>query len=359
MSATAINLNSPMRHRFGTAAVVAGAAALAFAGHLATVVDAASDTSVSGVLDGDPSWAVQYWFAQTQNDCTLASSADVVGQVTGDEPSESSVISRAVSMKLYNTSQYDSSDGAYGGGPITEDPSLIVNLLKSYGVQSSFQTGQTMTELEQDLVIGRAVIAGVDAEFIWNVTDPSANPSNDPDGYAADHALVVTGIDTATGIVYLNDSGNHNVGREERVPISVFEKAWAAPFETSQGRTIENVLVVTSEKTEAPASTSPPASTRSHGGTAPARHGTGTEPTATTADGAVNMPLLAATVAGVLAALSVLVVIIRRGRRWNAPAAQWIAAPAALWIGTGPDQGWAMTPGLPPQPPVWGQPDQA
>ncbi|MGA8016646.1 MAG: C39 family peptidase, partial [Candidatus Dormiibacterota bacterium] len=326
MSATATNLSSPMRHRFGTAAVVA-AAALAFAGHLATVADAASDTSVSGVLDGDPSWAVQYWFAQTQNDCTLASSADVVGQVTGDEPSESSVISRAVSMKLYNTSQYDSSDGAYGGGPITEDPSLIVKLLQSYGVQSSFQTGQTMAELEQDLAGGRAVIAGVDAEFIWNVTDPGANPSNDPDGYSADHALVVTGVDTATGIVSLNDSGNPNVGREERVPISVFEKAWAAPFETSQGRTIDNVLVVTSEKTEAPApapaSTSPPASTSSHGGAAPAGHGTGTEPTATTADGAVNMPLLAATVAVVLAALSVLVVIIRRSRRWKAPAAQW------------------------------------
>ena len=359
MSATATNLNSRMRPRFGIAAVVAGAATLALAGHLATVVDAASGTSVIGVLDGDPSWAVQSWFAQSQNELhPSASSADVVGQVTGDEPSESSVISRAVSLKLYNTSQYDSSDGAYGGGPITEDPALIVKLLQSYGVQSSFQTGQTMAELEQDLAGGRAVIAGVDAEFIWNVTDPSANPSNDPDGYAADHALVVTGIDTATGMVYLNDSGNPNVGREERVPISVFEKAWAAPFETSQGRTIANVLVVTSERRKAPAPTPPPASTR-HGGTAPAGHGTGTQPTATTADDAVNMPLLVATVAGVLAALSVLVVIIRRSRRWNAPAAKRTAAPAALWIGTDANPGWAMTPPLPPERAAWGQPFQA
>lgn len=39
--------------------------------------------------------------------------------------------------------------------------------------------------------------------------------------------MVVTGIDTNTGVVHLNDSGI-KTGRDERVSIATFSQAWAA-----------------------------------------------------------------------------------------------------------------------------------
>ena len=60
-------------------------------------------------------------------------------------------------------------------------------------------------------------------------------PGEDPT--KPDHALVVIGIDTA-GTVYLNDGSNPH-GRNERVPIDRFMKAW----DTS------NNLVISTEET--------------------------------------------------------------------------------------------------------------
>ena len=37
--------------------------------------------------------------------------------------------------------------------------------------------------------------------------------------------MVVTGVDTAAGIVHLNDSGSEQ-GRDEQVPIDVFIRSW-------------------------------------------------------------------------------------------------------------------------------------
>jgi len=37
--------------------------------------------------------------------------------------------------------------------------------------------------------------------------------------------VVVTGVDTAAGIVHLNDPGSED-GRDEQVPIDVFIRSW-------------------------------------------------------------------------------------------------------------------------------------
>ena len=66
------------------------------------------------------------------------------------------------------------------------------------------------------------MIASVDAETIWN----SLGIGSQPDSGTADHAVVVTGVDSDNGVVYLNDCGVPN-GAAEAVPISVFEQAWA------------------------------------------------------------------------------------------------------------------------------------
>jgi hypothetical protein len=70
------------------------------------------------------------------------------------------------------------------------------------------------------------VIAGVNNRILWNEGGNRAEEN---------HFVVVTGIDTAAGVVHLNDSGVR-AGRDEQVSLATFEAAW----ETS-----DNFAVVT------------------------------------------------------------------------------------------------------------------
>ena len=79
-----------------------------------------------------------------------------------------------------------------------------------------------MEALQQALAKGRKVIAGVNAEVIWREPLKDKNKDGEPD---ANHAVVVTGVDTVAGIVHLNDSGRED-GRDERVPIDIFSRSW-------------------------------------------------------------------------------------------------------------------------------------
>jgi uncharacterized protein YvpB len=75
------------------------------------------------------------------------------------------------------------------------------------------------------------VIAALNAETIWKYPQGKGQRTN------ADHAVVVTGVDTHTDIVHLNDSGTPN-GRDEQIPVASFTRAWA---------TSNNLLIVTQE----------------------------------------------------------------------------------------------------------------
>lgn len=112
------------------------------------------------------------------------------------------------------------------------NPEDLPTLLAHYGVHglntdsdTAAQTGLAtgMDALEQYLGSGHAVIVGVNAEMIWN--QPIENKGSDGQP-RADHAAVVTGVDTANGVVHLNDSGNPD-GRDEQIPLETFVKAWA------------------------------------------------------------------------------------------------------------------------------------
>jgi len=70
--------------------------------------------------------------------------------------------------------------------------------------------------------------------------------------------VVVTGIDSATGMVHLNDSGIDD-GRDEQVPGREFEQAWAASH---------NFTVIT---TQSPASLAPASAHRGTGAQRPVR----------------------------------------------------------------------------------------
>ena len=90
-------------------------------------------------------------------------------------------------------------------------------LLQKFGIESDMTNGNTMPALEQDLAGGHKVIAGVNAETLWNTQGQRTD---------VDHAVVVTGVDTRADIVHLNDSGTPN-GRDEQIPMATFTQAWA------------------------------------------------------------------------------------------------------------------------------------
>jgi hypothetical protein len=176
----------------------------------------------NGQMYGDPGAAAPYWRFQHGEDCGLMAVADVVGQIKGREPTQ-------IGIELRGT--FTKSEAHRGriyrfDGTSVED---MVVLLQKYGIQSQLTTGNTMGGLEQDLAGGRKVIAALNAETIWNYPQGQGNRSE------ADHAVVVTGVDTRTDIVHLNDSGTPN-GRDEQIPMATFAQAWA---------TGNNILIVT------------------------------------------------------------------------------------------------------------------
>ncbi len=191
------------------------------------------DTLHDGLLYGDPMEQAGYYETQTQNyDCVEMSAADLIEQVTGYDVSEAAITSEAEQLP-----------SGYDADPLTGQPADMYDpnsgtdlrdapaLLETYGVQASYTDDSTaasggaatgISALESELAAGHQVIASVDAETVWN----SVAGTDSPDAGVADHAVVVTGIDTTNGIVYLNDSGTPN-GAAEAVPLAVFDQAWA------------------------------------------------------------------------------------------------------------------------------------
>jgi len=158
---------------------------------------------------GNPSAAAVYWRPQHGGDCGEMAVADVVGQVSGKEPTERQIIALA-----------ESTPSTTDSGPIyrprrgTDIRDLPV-LLTHYGIRSTLAPS-SIGGLEQDLAQAHKVIASVNAETIWN---QGGNRNAD------DHVVVVTGIDANAGVVHLNDSGIRT-GRDEKVSLATFERAW-------------------------------------------------------------------------------------------------------------------------------------
>lgn len=167
----------------------------------------------NGQMYGNPQAAAPYWRYQIGEDCGLMAVADVVGQVTGKEPSQVGIELRGV---------FTRSEVHHGGVYLFDgtSPQDMVLLLSKYGVQSQLTTGNTLPGMEQDLAAGRKVIAAINAETIWNYPQGKGQRTN------ADHAVVVTGVDTRNNVVHLNDSGTPN-GRNELIPLATFTRAWA------------------------------------------------------------------------------------------------------------------------------------
>jgi hypothetical protein len=196
----------------GVCALV-GAVTIGLAGGGTGLAAAAPYGDPNGQMYGNPQAAAPYWHYQIGEDCGLMAVADVVGQVTGKEPTQVGIELRGV---------FTRSESHHGGVYRFDgtSPQDMVLLLSKYGVQSQLTTGNTLQGMEQDLAAGRKVIAAINAETIWNYPQGQGQRTN------ADHAVVVTGVDTRNNVVHLNDSGTAN-GRDEQIPLTTFTQAWA------------------------------------------------------------------------------------------------------------------------------------
>jgi len=205
---------------------------------------AAPANAASATMYGDPAAAARYWQPQQYDDCVLMSSADVIGEITGEAPSEEVIIARAQSIRsvahpgpIYTKPADPASRNPDGGVSMEDIPPLLsqykikaVLIEKDDGPVGDIAPG--MSGLEQALGGGHKVIVSLNGELIWNLPVEDKDKNGNPQ---SNHAVVVTGVDTANGIVHLNDSGAED-GRDEQVPLGVFVRAWD---------TSDDVMVVT------------------------------------------------------------------------------------------------------------------
>jgi len=164
---------------------------------------------------GNPNEYEHYWFFQEHNGyCVPSSITQVIEAQSGH------------AMHGYDTVVQEAHNL---GIPVGADGMTLPQakeILSHFDVPSHIETPaspqQAITDLANYLHEGRSVILSVNASPIWYGSDTYDNP-----GGQADHALVVTAINTQTGVVTLSDPGSPT-GNEEQVPLSVFMDAWSA-----------------------------------------------------------------------------------------------------------------------------------
>jgi hypothetical protein len=165
------------------------------------------------------------------DDCVPMAVADVVGELTGHQPSEQAIIkvAQTTPSTVHSGPIYTKPKKRKpGSGTSFEDEPALLAHYGIHGVdtdnESAARTGVPtgMPALEQDLAKGRKVIVAVNAELIWREHVEDKTSDGQPE---SNHAVVVTGVDTASGLVHLNDPGSED-GRDEQVPIDVFIRSW-------------------------------------------------------------------------------------------------------------------------------------
>jgi hypothetical protein len=166
---------------------------------------------------GDPAKAAEYWAPQSfGNNCVLMSVAGVVGQITGQMPTEQQIIDVAKSTPSVAEHGKPVYTDPNGDGADTRDIAVLLAHYSIHATTSSDAKGQAaLGALESALGARHAVMVPVSSGTIWEGHAPK-------DG---DHEVVVTGVDATDGVAHLNDSGADD-GRDEQVPIATFMSAW-------------------------------------------------------------------------------------------------------------------------------------
>jgi hypothetical protein len=190
----------------------------------AAAPSSAKATPMASGVYGNAETAAEFWQQQSYEDnCGLASVADVVGEVNGHSPTEEQIIKLAQhtpssirSGSIYLPTGDPGHDTEKGGIDMAD----TVVLLDHYGIKSHMTYDAHPEEvglpkLEEYLGADRRVIAWVNSGTILGSTDQRTS---------ADHLLVVTEVDTNKQLVHLNDPYADHANTQ--VSIDTFMIAW-------------------------------------------------------------------------------------------------------------------------------------
>lgn len=153
--------------------------------------------------------SMDFEILQQQSDTCAIKSQQIVMHSFGIDINESVLTAEAAAKGYY----------VHGHGSVPDKEGL---LLEDHGIGTHTKTHATVYDLAAELSQGHKVIVGVDADELWR-------PSfiNDLFGEQANHALLVTGIDTSNPLdvcVIVTDPGTGEVARS--YPMSQFMDAW-------------------------------------------------------------------------------------------------------------------------------------
>lgn len=171
---------------------------------------AGMETTEAIELFGNPEKDMENWHPQSEhNSCAIACQEFVAEQLLQKDFSEKDMIRFAKEQGWY-TSEAGTPQGHVG------------DILEALGLETSRESGQTLTDLAEDLQHGRKIICAVNNMILENA-DYTEIP-----GLKANHAVEVIGLDMSgpgEGQVVLNDSGVED-GQGRRVSVEAFVKAW-------------------------------------------------------------------------------------------------------------------------------------
>jgi hypothetical protein len=155
------------------------------------------------------------------------SSAMMINQLKGTEgePDEDAIVARAGELDSV----------AHAGVMYTGPSQAGVDIKDAVALMDDYGIAATVTEYDKSegnlalravafaLDEKKAVSVGLHGGTIWAAVEGTPLPVG---SLPADHQVVVTGIDFDQRFVYLNDSGFAEQGKNMKVPLDAFMKAW-------------------------------------------------------------------------------------------------------------------------------------
>lgn len=165
---------------------------------------------------GTPGHDAEVWEGQQSypDTCAIRCQEFVLEQFTGVQRDETDLVREAMDAGWY----------APGAGTSPQD---VGNLLESHGIPVNRYEGATVFHLANELAQGHKVIVGVDSGELWG-EHPILEAISDKLGISgADHAVVVSGIDTSDPDhvqVIISDPGTGEAAAT--YPMDQFFDAW-------------------------------------------------------------------------------------------------------------------------------------
>lgn len=178
---------------------------------------------MDNAIIGDPVDQSSYWEMQTAPDnCAVVAELSIMHQF-------------GVDITQDQANYISAANGWYhpGGGT---SPNDIGNMMDLYNIPNHSCQNATVADLARELQQGHGVIVGVDSDQLWDqgllaemkIALLKGLGFDTPELMPADHAVVVTGIDTSDPnhpMVILNDSSHPN-GAGVAYPLDRFMDAW-------------------------------------------------------------------------------------------------------------------------------------